>query len=61
MDEITRYAWDLIECEKKDITIVLPLDGSMTYHDFLRLREVIAALDPDVKLTVATRRDLPSL
>lgn len=52
MDELTRYAHDLIAIQCKNLFFILPLDGSMTVADFHRLGEVIFDLDPSFNLNL---------
>lgn len=52
MDELTRYAHDLIATHCKNLVFILPLDGSMTLADFRRLRTIISDLEPSFNLSI---------
>ena len=55
MNELTRYALDLIETQCRNLIFILPTDGSFTYNDFLQLKAILSGLDPTFYLTLKAR------
>ncbi len=52
MNELTRYAHDLIATQCKNLIFVLPSDGSMRLSDFRKLQAIVFTLEPSFNLTI---------
>lgn len=58
MDELERLATDIVEDHAGARIQIVPAAGGITYSEFLRLRDLVAARDATIELSYSTHLEL---
>lgn len=52
MDELTQYAHDLLATKCKNLVLIPPVDGSLSFNQIQCLQSFIYSLEPSVNFTI---------